>query len=409
MAGKSSSSNRRARRIDWLGLLSRRHIAAGLFALAAIVASGASFLREAAAVNSPMARSRAELQFGMALAKRPDLAAKYWQNLALRDPLQSAAFVIKGITIMGGKVDQAAQVAPLMQAAMERQPNLDQPRVWLAAFHASNGDSDRAIREFDAALARSNGLVEPVLPVLVLLLQDPKSRPAMLARMRSFPRWRTPALIALINSGGLPQSEVQALLAASPRRGFQPLLDAERQALLLKLVADGQQQQAFTLFRRYAALDAAVPLYDGRFAAAQPMQPFGWKLASASEDYAERVANPAGGWLLRAHSSGKRDVALVEQTLGLSPGQWTVTMQARDGGLAKPENLALVVECVGGAAMPALARQTLGALRPAASDVSLRITVPESCGLQRLTLLAQESADHIEASEIEVLKFGVRR
>ena len=109
------------------------------------------------------------------------------------------------------------------------------------------------------------------------------------------------------------------------------------------------------------------------------------------------------------HGSAKRDVPLIEQTLGLAPGQWTVTMQARDGGLARPENLSLVVDCGRTSTLPALAQQTLGALGPVARDITLQITVPETCGLQRLAVLAQEGEDRNKASEIEVLKFEVRR
>ncbi len=409
MAARSSSSNSGAGRSAWRDLLSWRPIVAGVFAAVVIGLCLASYLREGAANKSPMARSRAEIALGLAMAKRPALMERHWRDIARRDPLQSAAFVIKGIAMMGGKIDAADRVAPLMQAAMERQPSLDQPRIWLAAFHARKGNSDQAISEFDSALARSNGLVEPVLPVLVLLLQDPASRPGMLNRMRAFPRWRTPALIALIEQGGLPQREIEALLAGPAPSGFQPLLDAERQALLQHMVTLGQPDQAYALFRRYVALNPAKPIYDGNFAASKPMQPFGWKLASDSEDYTERVENRAGGWLLRARSSGKRDLILIEQTLGLPAGQWTLTMQARDGGLARPDALTLGIECLGTAGQPALAERALGGLGPAASETALRVTIPEGCGLQRLALRATEGAERAEPSEIEILSFGARR
>ncbi|MEO7914087.1 MAG: hypothetical protein ABIR23_01795 [Novosphingobium sp.] len=402
---------------------------AGLFLAIVVPLSGVSFLREPLAVLSPMDRSRTELEMALSQPAQPQWAEEHLQSLAYRDPLQSAALVTLGIVRMRADRQQAQAVAPLMNEALKRQPSFEQPRIWMAAFYAMRGDDQAAMREFDDVLSRSNGLIQPVLPVLGYLLTNPKSRAGMIERMQRFPPWRTAALLAAIQHGSLTAGEIAKLLAGPAPKRSAETLDIERSTYLAQLVAQAKADQAYALFRGYAGVHGGSPINDGAFQIAKPIRPFGWKLAAQPEDYAERVARADGrGWMVRVHASGKHSLALLEQTLNMAPGRWLITMKARDGGLAKPERLTLRLECsaIGAAAPKAggqanvqpsgvptlpplpLVERSLGSVTANDTDISLTATVPEGCRFQHLSLTANE-ADGDAVSEIEVLSFAARR
>ncbi len=149
---------------------------AALFLAVVVPLSAISFLREPKAVLSPMDRSRTELEMALSQPSHPQWAQDHLRSLAYRDPLQSAALVTLGIVRMRADRQQAQSVAPLMNEALKRQPSFEQPRIWMAAYYAMQGDDQGAMREFDDVLSRSNGLIGPVLPVLGYLLTNPKSR-----------------------------------------------------------------------------------------------------------------------------------------------------------------------------------------------------------------------------------------
>jgi hypothetical protein len=374
------------------------------------------------AVLSPMDRSRTELEMALSQPTRPEWAQDHLRSLAYRDPLQSAALVTLGIVRMRADRQQAQSVAPLMHEALTRQPSFEQPRIWMAAHYAMRGDDQGAMREFDDVLSRSNGLIGPVLPVLGYLLTNPKSRAGMIERMQRFPPWRTAALLAAIQHGSLSSADLARLLAGPAPAGSKATLDVERGSYLTQLVSQGKADEAYALFRRYAGVHGGSPINDGAFQIAKPLQPFGWKLAAEPEDYAERVLRTDGrGWMVRVHASGKHGLALLEQTLNMAPGRWSIVMKARDGGLAKPQQLTLRLECSAiGAPPPALSAapqtlaplplvdRSLGSLTSNDTDISVSVNVPENCRFQHLSIHANE-ADGDAVSEIEILSFAARR
>ncbi|MEP7221517.1 MAG: hypothetical protein ABI673_02490 [Novosphingobium sp.] len=395
---------------------------AGLFLATVVPLSAASFLREPMAVLSPMDRSRTELEMALSQPGQPQWAQDHIRSLAYRDPLQSSALVALGIVRMRADRQQAQAVAPLMNEALRRQPSFEQPRIWMAAFYAMRGDDQAAMREFDDVLSRSNGLIGPVLPVLGYLLTNPGSRAGMIARMERFPPWRTAALLAAIQHGSLTPAEIGRLLAGPAPAGSAETLNVERSSYLAQLVSQGKADEAYALFRGYAGVHTGSPINDGAFQVAKPLQPFGWKLAAQPEDYAERVARADDrGWMVRVHASGKHSLALLEQTMNMTPGRWNIVLKVRDGGLARPDRVTLRLECsaIGVTAAeqakapqtiapPPLVEKSLGGIKADATDITVSATIPESCHFQQLSIRANE-ADGESVSEVEVLSFAANR
>lgn len=387
-------------------LITLRLLGAAAFVVAMTALIGATALREPLAIKSPTVRSRTALALAAAQAKRPGALQFQMRRIALADPLQAASFVLLGLERIQQDNSAFDRVKPLMDAATQRQPSLEAPQVWLAADFARRGDYNRALGLFDRVLSQSSGYAEPLMPALTMMLQRPSSRAAVVARLRRFPPWRSAVLGTAIGRNILDRATTETLLAGPAPAGQQTILDQERGQYLMLLVSRGETVTAHALYRRYVGISSTAPLYDGAFAAAHPFKPFGWTLADQAEDYAERVERPgieqAGGWMLRLHASGKRPVVLLEQTLALAPGRWTVRLSARDGGLAQPDYLVVAVTCQG--ATDALATRALGGLTPDDGTVGLTFTVPAGCGLQRLAI----KADGSEGSPAEIEVLGVK-
>lgn len=372
------------------------------FVIGIVALIGAVALRERMAAMSPVARSRTAIALAAASAEQPGALQTHARRLALADPLQAASFVLLGIDRVQQDEQAFDRVKPLMDEAARRQPSLEAPQVWLAADFARRGDFKRSLGLFDRVLSQNSDFVEPLLPALTSLLKDGQSRAAVMERLGRFPPWRSTVLDKAIQAEILDRPTVETLLAGPVSASHQPTIDSERGQYLALLIKRGETASAHALYRRYVGITTQVPLYDGNFAAARSFRPFGWTFADQPEDYTERVARPDKGWMLRLHASGKRPVILLEQTLALAPGQWNASVTARDGGLAKPDYLSLAVTCEGVAT--ALASISLGGLTADDRSVGLTFTIPEGCGLQRLSI----KTDSGENSPAEIELLGVK-
>lgn len=377
-----------------------------LFAAIALVLLAVTLKREPLAMRSPASRTKIAMALAIVRADQPGELVRQAQALALTDPLQSAGFVMAGIDRLRREPQAFDAVRPLMAEAVRRQQNFETAQVWLAADHARRGEYDRSLALFDRVLSQSNDQLDALIPVLTLLMGREQGRGAIIARLEAYPSWRKALLARAIETEALPRPVVEQLLAKPAPAAYQAALDQERQAYVKWLVAQKDLSAAHALFRSYTATGATNPLYDGNFRQARPFTPFGWTAANQSEDYAERVAAPEGGWLMRLHASGKMPVVLLEQTMALSPGSWVISISARDGGLSRPEGQTVELRCTGAAAP--LGTAALTATRSAATRLDLAAEVPAGCALQRLAFLSA-SVD-TGASEVEILSLkAVRR
>jgi hypothetical protein len=365
----------------------------------------ASTLREPLAVRSPATRSNLAMALAIAKVQTPGHMQAAARDLATRDPLQAAAFVMAGIGRMQRDPEAYDAVRPLMQAAIKRQPTFEAALVWLAADHARRGEYNPSLALFDRVLAGSSDQVDALLPVLTVLMQEPDSRSAVLARLNAYPPWRTAVVARGIETRALPEAVVQQLLGAAAPPRYAAKLQEERQTWIKWLIAQRRQGDAHAQYRRFVGVTADKPVYDSGFLQEKPFVPFGWTLADQAEDYAERVVTAGNAPVLRLHAGGKNVAVLLEQTLALGQGNWVISLSARDGGLARPDGQSLSLKCAD-QSRP-LARLALSKLPGQQTTLNLPVTVPTACSLQRLLIEAEPSEDG--ASEIELFSLSVRR
>lgn len=394
------------------GLLTKvvlvRAIAASVFLIMALVLIGQNFLREPMASMSPASRNKTILA---AQLSRKDLTSlgPAARSFALQDPLLAAPFILLGVERLAKDQDAFDRVRPLMQTALARQPTLGAPQAWLAADAARRGDYRGAMDLFDRALSQDDDYAAMLMPALSTMLKNSTSREAVLRKLREFPRWRAPLLTEIINTKALPDNTIEALLAGPVAPQHAAASESERLLYVAAVARRGETERAHRLYRGYAGLSAENPLHDGRFLRSQPFLPFGWKLASGTEDYAERLPLPDAGWVIRAHSSGRRAAILLEQTLALSPGNWQIRLDARDAGLARPENMVLRVKCL--AVGTVVAEMPLNKLMADFAVTRLNLAVPADCALQQLAIASHEASDDRQnsASEIEIRSVAIIR
>lgn len=378
---------------------------AAVFALGAGGMLIASTLREPLAARSPATRTNLAMALAIAKVQVPGHMQAAARDLATRDPLQAAAFVMAGIGRMQREPEAYDAVRPLMQAGIKRQPTFEAALVWLAADHARRGEYDPSLALFDRVLGGSSDQVDALLPVLTVLMQEPDSRAAVLARLKAYPTWRTAVVARGIEVRALPEPIIQQLLGTAAPPRYAAKLQEERQAWIKWLIAQNRAGDAHAQYRRFVGMTAEQPVYDPGFRQAQPFVPFGWTLADQAEDYAERVVTAGNAPVLRLHAGGKNVAVLLEQTLALGQGNWVISLSARDGGLARPVAQILRLNCAD-QSRP-LAQLTLAALPGQQTALKLPVTVPAGCGLQRLMIEAVPSEDG--ASEIEVFSIQARR
>ncbi len=392
-----------ARRFTFPGLI--QTVGAAGFVLVAGGALVAATLREPLAVRSPATRSNLAMALAISKVQVPGHMQAAARDLATRDPLQAAAFVMAGIGRMQREPEAYDAVRPLMQAAITRQPTFEAALVWLAADHARRGEYNPSLALFDRVLAGSSDQVDALLPVLTVLMQEPDSRSAVLARLKAYPAWRTAVVARGIETRALPESVVQQLLSATAPPRYAAKQQEERQTWIKWLIAQKRSGDAHAQYRRFVGVTADKPVYDPGFRLAQPFVPFGWTLADQAEDYAERVVTAANAPVMRLHAGGKNAAVLLEQTLALGEGNWLITLSARDGGLARPDGQTLSLKCAD-QSRP-LAQLRLSRLPSQQTTLTLPVTVPTACSLQRVMIEAEPSEDG--ASEIELFSLSVRR
>jgi tetratricopeptide (TPR) repeat protein len=381
-----------------------RTVAAALFLVAMLGLIGSTLLRERLASQSPAVRSRMILAAAVAKGFDPKRFNATAHSLALRDPLQAASFVLAGLALTRKQDTQFDLAHPLMEAAMERQPSLEAPQIWLAADYARRGDFNRSLDQFDKVLSLSDDFSALLIPALTDLLKSPQSRNAVIARLRQYPVWRTALLGQVIELGLLPDQTLTSLLADPVPPLQRKNSNMERMAFVSALVKRGEVERAHAFYRGYVGIDPRAPIYDGNFSEERPFSPFGWTMAVQPEDYSERIPRLGGGWAARLHSSGRRPATLLEQTFALAPGRWTVEFLARDAGLARPDQLLLTMACSNGD-IPPLAVVALGTLGEKETTLRFNFVVSQQCPIQRLAFIAKDNDG--AASEIEVTGFRV--
>jgi hypothetical protein len=384
--------------------LPRRFAALLLFGLlsAAIIVTARN---EDQASGSPKKRSDIALQQAVTANMNAPQLRRFARDIALSDPMHAIGFFLEVMALDLDKATSMDNRHTLIAEASRRQPSFAAPRIWLTADDIRNERYPEAINGADTVMRLNGDFRTLLIPILVPLLNNDKAYPLLEAKLNGFPIWRTEFLVEAIKSDD-SANRVETLLRQNPPSRYGAAMAIERSAYLRALVAKGEAQRAYALWKKFVPQQKSGAITDGDFKTRNTIPPFAWVFASDEYSYAEKVTTPESAEVVvRAHHSGDGKIALLSQLIGLQPGTHRFSITARDGGLAKPEAFFWRVRCAD-VAEP-LASQSLGALGGDWQTVQMTVTIAEDdCALQTFSLEAVDN-DGDEA-EIEIRKVEAR-
>ena len=311
-------------------------------------------------------------------------------------------FVLSRQALDQGDLDRAIA---LMEESRRRRSNFLPTRLLLMAYYSQANRYAEALVEMDYALRSSEGVRRVVLPELVKVMRQPNGRRALAAVLARRPIWREEFVKVAQNSTFRPE---EALDLIDRIRALRPSADIslERGLYLQALVKAGQAAEA-----RAILLEGLAPaerarhqyVFDGSFTGRKAPQPFGWLLRDTAVGRAEivRIGTP----YLDVNYFGGQTMLLAEQVLALRPGTYVIGSRAKsDGGISAGE-LFWALACKQDA--PPLAKIGIGAPQPAYRMYQTKVSVPASCPVQRLQLMADPgdvaTTFNVQIAEVRVV------
>lgn len=297
------------------------------------------------------------------------------RTIAEAAPLRTEPFLVEAaLAERAGKYDRAEQ---LLGQARLRDPRSAAARYLYADVAIREGKVVEGLTEMAVLSRLLPGASIQLVPALAQFARVPGARDKLLSILGENPQLKSPLLTVL----AADPSNADLVLALAAQGT--PLSDSDRRRwqsrLVGSIIAHGQYQQAYELWRRIAGLqDNVRPLvFNGDFRPLSAPQPFNWDVLASNAGFAE-LSNGN----LRVLYYGRDDAILASELLVLPAGNYR--FEAPVTGQLVPQALAWTLSCVGNAT-PLVQLQLAEAGRPAAT-----FTVPASnCPAQRLQLVGQ--------------------
>lgn len=314
--------------------------------------------------------------------------------LAAADPLRTEPFLVQGaLAERAGAYDQANE---LLGEARARDPRSTAARYLYADTALRQGKVVEALKELAVLSRLVPGTSVQLVPALAEFARAPGSRGKLAGVLAQNPQLKNPLLLALASD---PDNADLIVSLAGPATA-KPTLDtrAWQARLLLGLVARGDYQRAYDLWRGFARLPAGAPplLFNGTFKDMGAPEPFNWALSASPAGVAE--PGPEG---LQVLYYGREDTVLATQLLVLPPGEYRFA--APMTGDMPAGALSWTLGCVGAKA-PLMDLRLGGPELPAA-----KFTVPSSgCPAQRL-MLNGHLEESPEDSDVRIGPAGIER
>jgi hypothetical protein len=276
----------------------------------------------------------------------------------------------------------AARSETLLTEARRRNPRDRLTRLLLLDRYLRTGRSAQAGTEL-AVLTQLIPQVEAALvPQLLQLARDPKTRPGLALILKRNPSVRDLLLGTL--AGNPADSGLVMELAAASGAGANPAAPPAWQSTLLNsLVGHGDFARAYALWRgflRQPAEDGPKGLYDGAFRGAPGAAPFNWSFASGSDGTVDRTPAPA----LQVQYYGRGAVNLASQLLMLRPGSYKLQLRAEGDAKGEGSILSWTLSCAGSKAP--IVRLPLKGIASAPRLLAAGFAIPAGCPAQWLRL-----------------------
>jgi len=314
--------------------------------------------------------------------------------VAAADPLRTEPFLVEGaLAERAGDYDRANK---LLAQARARDPRSAAARYLYADTAVRQGKIVEALKEMAVLSRLVPGTSVQLVPALAEFARSPGSRGKLAAILAQNPQLKNPLLLALATD---PDNAALIVSLAGPATA-NPALDtrAWQARLLLGLVARGDYQRAYDLWRGFALLPAGAQplLFNGSFRDLGAPPPFNWAFSASPAGVAE-----PGPHRLRVLYYGREDTALATQLLVLPPGNYRFGAPVTGDMVAGA--LSWTLTCVN--AKAPLMDLRLGGSAPPAGN----FTVPASgCPAQSLVLNAHRE-DSPEDSDVRIGPADIER
>lgn len=330
--------------------------------------------RLATSETTPQARARA-MELG--------------QSALLRSPVNVVAARSLGF-ITGLSGDEATSERWLVQAqSLSRR---DVPvQLALLELEVQRDNVPAVLLHYDRALRVSSDTHQTLLPILVRASADPAVTRALLPILDRRPLWRN-AFAENLALGTNPATMAMII----PHLGLDPGDDWQRsliESLLRRMVQQGGYEQAFGVYRQFAA-GAGRDVRNGDFESEDPgLQPFDWQLANDSNLGAFREPREGHGMVLSLIAANARGGDVARQLVLLSPGRYLLSATGGDveGDAITRPALALTCAGEGGARLTELILPTADASGASSSQA---FSVPTgACPAQWLSITMRSGLD----------------
>lgn len=340
-------------------------------------------------------------------AVRERLQRIYWQDPSSPRPLLVLADLARRAGDDGradALVEQATRLSPANPGVL-----LQAARYW-----AEQGQLERALGYWSDALTADPGLRNEIFPVLLSLVEDPRTRAVFRPLADAPPSWWD-GFFAEVARRALEVETLRALYGLRRASGV-PLSPDERRAYVERLQREGRITEAYLVWvnglapeeRRHLGL-----LFDGGFELEPSQAGFGWRAPRTRRVELRQGATFGieGSQALHLRFARREgQFRHLYQRLYLDPGNYRISGKVRPDGLETFGGLRWRVSCL----LPE--RQDLGESERflGASDwrrFAFEVAVPEDCRYQEIRLVSsgRRSFEHRLAGEIWLDGMAIRK
>lgn len=314
---------------------------------------------------------------------RETLARAFRENPADARPLIALAR-------MRQSENDAAGAAALLDAAVRLAPANPWVHRQAANLWAAQGELGKALNHWSRALEADPQVKRQIIPILLALAEDPRSRAAFGAFTDSPPGWWE-AFFAELARRALDPEPIRALYALRRESTRAPVTEAERQTYVARLRKDGLIPEAYIEWVNGLSREARQQLgllHDGGFELEPTNWGFDWHQGGGTQVVIDRARTYGVDGAKALHLLFQRQeqrFSGVYQALFLDPGSYRFSGRVKTEGLETQGGLKWVVRCL----LPevkelAESERFLGSNEW--RDFGFTLQVPESCPLQELRL-----------------------
>ncbi len=300
-------------------------------------------LAERLAPNSPdvlLSTAMAEVGEAAGQSQLPAAATmERLRQLARSAPLHEQPLLVEAA--IAQRSGDFARAETLLVEARRRAPRSAAARFLLAEIWLGQGRAVEGLGELAILTRVMRGGADSLAPALVQFARSPGGAKQLKGILRSHPHLARP-LLSTLAADPANASLIFDLAGVSATQRGEPAPRWQGK-LLDAMIAQGDYQNAYTLWRRLAGLPSEVKplLFNGDLREIPAPPPFNWKFASGGAGFAE-----PGNGAMRVLHYGRQDVVLASQLLLLPPGRYR--FQAGLAGNPAPASLSWRLKCASG-------------------------------------------------------------